>query len=480
MSVSDGRNPKNLEGRPEEENNSFRPREFFWDSVTLYVVSVIFALAAVDALTEFIRGSNVSCLVAPADNCSDKFSDSLNDYVREFCSAYVPSTEFFPAFIFVHALLIAIPHYLWLNHYGGNFDFFFAQASLLDRLRDEKTGKYSGNNRLILQQLTTAFSTYKKNWMFVLYLVKLSVQLLITLAGLIITIAVFTDFKTTFYCPENLNNNDPEFWPLNKRVICVFKSLRLFGAIQTANLILLCLLTNALIWSLLWCLSAHPTELGSQKEARFSFETGIAPDFYVPPLQLISCLLNFPFQSITRTLSRFLTSLPIPTLVGPKISTNLDFMVMKLFRTDSGLGHVFREMQVLQWIKEKEDHEQGIVELHKSQQASKVMADGCKCHFSVFLARSLLPSFLHSLHPPLLFFFLPLSVPPSLLPSPALFFFLSYMHSSLPPSLLPYFHPSMLYFFLFCMCSSFPPSLASSLPPSLPRSLLPSLRRSIE
>ena len=394
MSTSDGRNPKNLEGRPEEENNSFRPREFFWDNVTLYVVSVIFALAAVDVLTEFIRGSNVSCLVALADNSSDKYTDSLNDYVREFCSAYVPSTELFPAYIFVHALLVAIPHYLWLNHYGGNFDYFFAQASLLDRLRDEKTGKYSENNRLILQQLTTAFATHKKNWMFGLYVVKLSIQLLITLAGLIITIVVFTDFKTTFYCPENLNNNnDPEFWPFSERVICVFKSLRLFGNIRMANIILLCLLTNALAWSLLWCLSPHRAELGSQKEARFSFETGIAPDFYVPPFQLSSCLLNFPLQSISHPLYRFLASLPIPIFVGPKISTNLDFMVMKLFRTDSGLGHVFREMQVLQWIKEKEDHEQGIVELHKSQQASKVMADGCKCHFSVLCVRFLPPSF---------------------------------------------------------------------------------------
>jgi len=48
--------------------------------------------------------------------------------------------------------------------------------------------------------------------------------------------------------------------------------------------------------------------------------------------------------------------------------TNLDFLLLKLFRTDSGLGHVFREMQILLHIKERDDDDQGRTQLHKTQQ----------------------------------------------------------------------------------------------------------------
>ena len=372
MSADDGRNPKSLEGRPDEEHNTFRPREFFWDSVTLYVVSVIIALAAIDVLTEFIRGSSVSCF--PSEKV--EISDHEKDYIRDFCSAHIPNTQYFPAFIVVHAILIAIPHYLWLNHYGGNFDFFFVQASLLDRLRDEKTGEYSDNNRLILQQLTGAFATYKKNWMFILYVVKLIVQLLFTIAGFITAVVFFTDFEGTFYCPQDFNINDTEFWPLNVQAKCVFTSLRLFGTIRVADLILLALLILSFIWSLVWCFSSHATELGSQEVADFSFQTGILPEYHVPPLRTSPCL-RLLHHRLSHYVYVIFSSIPLP-FTKPRISTNLDFMVMKLYRTDSGLGHVFRELQVLQRVKELNDDEQGMVELHKTQQASPVMADGCK------------------------------------------------------------------------------------------------------
>lgn len=373
MSANVGRNPKSLEGRPDKEYNTFRPREFFWDSVTLYVVSVIVALAAIDVLTEFIRGSNVSCF--PSDNV--QISDHDNDYIRDFCSAHIPNTQYFPAFIVVHAILIAIPHYLWLNHYGGNFDFFFVQASRLDRLRDEKTGEYSDNNRLILQQLTGAFATYKKNWMFIFYVVKLFVQLLFTIAGLITAAALFTDFEGTFDCPQHFSINDTEFWPINVSAKCVFTSLRLFGTIRAADLLLLALLILSFIWSLVWCFSSHATELGSREVADFSFQTGILPKYHVPPLRTSPCL-RLLHHRLSHYLYVIFSSIPL-LFTKPRISTNLDFMVMKLYRTDSGLGHVFRELQVLQRVKELNDDEQGMIELHNTQQASKVMADGCKC-----------------------------------------------------------------------------------------------------
>ena len=385
----DGSNPKNLEGRPDEESNKFRPREFFWDSVTLYVVSAIIALSAIDVLTEFIRGSKVSCF----SSGDAALTVRQDDYIRDFCSASIPNTEYFPVFIVVHAILIAIPHYLWLNHYGGNFDFFFTQAKLLDRLRDEKSGEYSDKNRVILQQLTTAFSTYKKDWMFIFYIGKLLLQLVFTLAGFVAVIVTFTDFEGTFYCPcnnfdPNGTNYDPncttsDFWPLDEGVKCVFTSLRLFGTIRVANLILLALLILSFAWSLVWCFSSHATELGAKKVAEFSFQTGILPEYYIPPTKLS---LNSVHKRIRSYIYTVLASGPIP-FTRPRISTNLDFMLMKLYRTDSGLGHVFRELQVLQLIKDFNDNEQGMINLHKIQQMSPSMTDECKNRpsFRVFL-----------------------------------------------------------------------------------------------
>ena len=40
---------------------ALRPRDFFWDTVVLYVVGVILGLTAVDVVTEFVRGSEVRC-----------------------------------------------------------------------------------------------------------------------------------------------------------------------------------------------------------------------------------------------------------------------------------------------------------------------------------------------------------------------------------------------------------------------------------
>ena len=55
--------PKQLTEGGESKGTILKPRDFFWDSVILYLVCVIFALLAFDALTEFIRGSGLACYI---------------------------------------------------------------------------------------------------------------------------------------------------------------------------------------------------------------------------------------------------------------------------------------------------------------------------------------------------------------------------------------------------------------------------------
>ena len=357
-----GTDPQKLEGKGDDTS---KPREFFWDSVTLYVVGIIIALAAIDAITEFLRGSSVSCFSPPGENVTE----AQENYINSFCASSLPMTEYFPVFIVVHGILIAIPHYLWLNHYGGNFEFFFSQAKEMDRTRSEDSGEYSEKNRIIVEQLTQAFTTYKQNWMFVLYVLKLLAQTLITVAGFLVAIFFFDDFDEVFLCPRSLSYSD-SFWPFSAQVQCVFTSLRLFAAIRMADLILIVLLILCFVWSLIWCANTHSTELGYDEVALFSFHTGISPSHHVPKFPLGWCC-----HPAKRLLRRLFKSIPWfgP---GPRISTNLDFLVLKLFRSDSGLGFVFREMQVLEKIKCHNEDDQRRTNLHKRQQQTKTMGDG--------------------------------------------------------------------------------------------------------
>ncbi len=368
-----GTDPQKLEGRKDEES---KPREFFWDSVSLYVVGVIVAIAAIDVVTEFIRGSAVSCFSPP----SQTVTEAQESYINNFCSASLPLTEYFPVFIVVHAILIAIPHYLWLNHYGGNFEFFFVQVKEMDRTRDEKTGDYSDKNRIIIQQLTQAFTTYQQNWMFVVYVLKLILQLLLTVAGFLAAIIAFTDFNETFMCPRNANSTADPFWPFETQVVCVFTSLRLFSAIRLADLILLAILIMSFIWSLIWCASTHPTELSSDEAALFCFHSSMAPEHYVPKFPIKGCL--YPVKRCMQSI--FSSASMIGR--GPMIKTNLDFLVLKLFRTDSGLGFVFREMQILEKIRHHNEDDQRRTNLHKRQQQAKTLGDGGIQHLCGWLS----------------------------------------------------------------------------------------------
>lgn len=378
LSLGGGADPKGLEGRPQGEEEGegdgrIKPREFFWDSITLYVVYSIIGLTAIDVVTEFIRGTGVQCFSRGNQSLGDL---DLQDYVNDFCSSALPNTEFFPTFTIVHGILIAIPHYLWLNHFGGSFDFFFQLASSLERLREEKSGQYPDKNFVTAEQLEGAFSTYKQNSIYHLYLVKLLLQWVFTVAGFIVAIAYFTNFDANFICPqtaeEALNNGA---WPLTgERVMCVFTSLRLLELIRVADLILLALAILCLTWSLIWCTSTHSTELGHSSVAIFIFQSGLASRYFVPKFPVPRCL-----KFLRKYIHKLFTSIPWLAFHGPRIKTDLDFMMMKLFRTDGGLGHVLREVQILKEVKSLNDDERRRYNLHRREQSKRHLWTGGTC-----------------------------------------------------------------------------------------------------
>ena len=342
---SSNSDPKQLTGEEDGENPGVKPRDFFWDSVVLYLVSVVLALSAVDVVLEFIRGSGVAC---------DVPDGTSTEYVNNFCAGSLPITEFIPAFVFIHGMVIVIPHYLWTAHYGGYFDYFFSAVSSLDPLREEDTGEFSPKNHNIVRQLQSSFSTYKRNFVFYLYIGKLLIQLVVAIASLIISVQFFTDFDVLFVCPRDNNTADP-LWPLPTQVNCVFTSLKLLFWIRIADIFLIALIILSILWGLLWCTSGHSSELGANNIARFTFQSGLAPDFYVPRIPVP--------QMCRRCLLRFFTSIPWP-LKSPWISTDLDFLLLKLYRTNAGTGRVFKDVQIDMAVRSMFEEDQQVSNLH--------------------------------------------------------------------------------------------------------------------
>ena len=372
--VGGSSDPNKLEDRAEDA----KPREFFWDSVTKYVVGIILGLAALDTITEYVRGSSISCRLPDGSAASD-------DFINNYCSANVPRSEYFPAFIAIHAILILIPHSLWINRYESYFVFFFTQCKQLDRTRNPDTGVYSENNYLIVDQLDQAFTTYKQNGMFLSYIAKVLLQLILTLVAFFVAVFYFTDFSVVFLCPSSFSNATIErssaarYWPLTEQVTCVYNSMRLFSVLRIADLFLLAILTLGYIWSLLSCTASHSSILGTDQIAKFSFQSSISPRFYV----FGSSALHNVSSPVRAFLQAVINSIPYLGS-GQYIRTDLDFLMLKLFRTDSGLGVVLREMQILSKIKDLNDNDQRIVNLHRTQQRVEDMKSGGKFSVETF------------------------------------------------------------------------------------------------
>ncbi len=358
-------NPDNLQGKLQGS-----PREFFWDSITKYVAGVIIALAAINSLLEFVQGSKLTCL---STTIPSNFTDK--EFINVYCASSVPRGAYFSAFITVHAIIILIPNALWTNRYSGSFDYFFVQSRMVDRTRDYETGEYSLKNYTIARQLQKVFTNYKENWMFITYVLTLLIQLVLTLLGLLVVVFYFTSFKGTFLCPAHLEKDYMGLngWPLNKQVTCVMKPLTFYAMIRFADLILLAILVLSYIWSLAWCTSSHSLVLGWNKVADFMFQTSIPSRYYrfdSTPLRGWSACLKLPLHGV-------LTFIPFVG-TGPHIRTNLDFLLLKLVRTDSGLGNMIREMLILSRVNYLNDNDNRIVKLHRLQQERVELNGGGK------------------------------------------------------------------------------------------------------
>lgn len=324
---------KELEGRKEQPEPPPQSRDFFWDVVILYAVASILALAAIDAVSEFIRGSDIQCYW-PNETDSERLS-SVGSYVNEFCTRYIPTLQLLPTIVVIHAILILIPHYTWFNAYGAELDFFFIHVWKLKRYRDQESGYYPNENYAIARQLKEAFHRGRSG-MYWWYIAKILLQIILCLVGLFLVPTLLFELdeqNVTFQCPQSESEAKGDSWPLPDRetVICIFSPLNLLQKLWVVYIFLLALAVFFMTVNLLQLIKWHRNELGVESFAQFSFETGLPYHCYRPKIWNLlgknSCLSLYPFSPFS-------------------IRTDYDFLMVRLFRTDCGLAYVMKEVTI--------------------------------------------------------------------------------------------------------------------------------------
>ena len=370
-----GVDAKGLEGRKDGENAAPQSRDFFWDSITLFVVGAIVALSAIDAISEFIRGSEVQCYYNQS-TVVDQSLENLADYVNEKCAASLPLAGFLPSFIAIHAILILAPHYIWLNMYGADLDSFFHLVSRLSRTREPSTGDYPETNYTISKQLDVfSIGRHKSNFMYGLYALKLLAQIIITEAGFVVVILIVSDFDENFMCPRDSDQVQSKEWPLSNTAQCVFTSLCLLHKIWWIYIVLLQLAAVCLFGALVWLVNSHANELALDKVSKFSFQTCLPFYHYTPSLAILTRFsrqcISRRRHGIPRTLYALLSFI-LPPSFGRNnsffIKTDYDFLLVKLFRTDGGLAQVLREVHLSRLLKGENNVELARVSSHRAVQ----------------------------------------------------------------------------------------------------------------
>ncbi len=306
-----------------KDSTKISPKDFYWDQIIFYLVSALFGLSFVDISVEFFRGSSVQCFITSDETPNRDHFAFLNNY----CHGSLPNTQYYLIFVVVAALLILIPHYLWIAYFGKHFDFFFDLLKKLDRLHDPSTGEYKPLNFSCIKKLEERFGQKDSNSIFRWYWMKLVLQFLVALFTILFDFLYFEDFDADFVCKITLNSTE---WPYNTDIPCVYNSLRLLRLLQIAAGGIVGLVIIASLVGLIWCFGRHTNELGAKDIATFCFQSCLLPE-------------KHNFSSYRQI---FHSRQYNEKLRYPKIQNDLDFLLLRLFFADSGHGRVFRDIQI--------------------------------------------------------------------------------------------------------------------------------------
>ena len=323
-----------LDGR--NKSGPLSRKEFTWDDIVKWLVTGILSLTLLNVSAEFIRSYAVVCYV-PNEN------SQVAQYVNNFCYSKLPRGEYFSFYILIHGLAIIAPHILWNNLFHSQFNYFFDLVSSLDRLRESKTGEYGSRNFEILSRLEGEFVVNRRvPWIFILYRAKTSAQILAVVVSLLFNFTFFKSFLDVFDCPfgqKDFNNSTrPYGWYLSEAVTCTFPLLGFLELLRYADVLLMVAILVLLVWSLMWCVVRHTDELGYKDIANFCAKSSFRAEHY----------RHLPWRKQP---------------FCPRVRSDMDFLILMLFRASSGRGTSFRELQIFWEMKKQYDMDNELLQL---------------------------------------------------------------------------------------------------------------------
>ena len=341
-------------------------KDFYWDQILFYLVSAILGLSFLDVSIEFFRDSSIiKCYIFDTTITRDQVA-----YLNNYCYSSLPNSQYYLIFILISALIIIAPHYLWMSYFGAYFDFFFDLAKKLHCLQDTKTGEYNPYNFELVKKLEQKFSS-SNPWMFRCYKLKLLAQLGVCL--IVETVNAFyfeaDDFNESFLCPTDTGLLNTTVWPIPEQLNCVYNSLTLLYFLRNTALGLVAAAIVVIMIGLVWCFLPHTTELGAKDIAAFCNVFCLPPEEYTLPsiwkVVILPCAKRNQIQDVRvrhqvsqgeiQVQSTFMVKKKkldsllnkLKPAFSPRIHTDLDFLVTRLFYADSGHGQVFKEIQII-------------------------------------------------------------------------------------------------------------------------------------
>ena len=154
------------------------------------------------------------------------------------------------------------------------------------------------------------------------------------LSFLDVSVEFFCNYTVTCYVPNGTSRDDVAYIN-NYCLLCVFiLHFVSYHCYVMVTLYSFFLIIIVLIYAFVWCLLCHSKELGHKTVATFCTQSNLPQDSYFS-----SSPLKNP---CTRGIKNFCT---------PGIRSDLDFLVLMLFRTSSGQGATFKELQIMREMK---------------------------------------------------------------------------------------------------------------------------------
>jgi hypothetical protein len=299
--------------------SSPQSRDFFWDQVSVYAISGMLLIAALDIITSFTSDA-VRC------HGPDNFTRDQSAFMNSYCTEKTPRVDYFLFYIVGQAIVIAGPHFVWKSWFSGKLTQFTALSLSLDLHRESQTGDYAQDNIVKVESLKATFGDSFS--IHGLYLVKVVLQLICCIGAFVCSTAPFYEadrmciFNPVFGCKYTGPYTD--FLELENyifNVTCVVPVLRSHYAVWITNYVLLVGIVICLCFALVWWIIPHQL-LNWKEAAMFSLQSGIPPHHY----------------DRWRAFSL-------------RMQTDLDFLLLRLFGQDEGHGKVLREILIMSLLK---------------------------------------------------------------------------------------------------------------------------------